>query len=108
MIVVGVQLGQSNFIRVVANKKLVAASLFKQICLPLLTFVCVAFLPIPTMCKLVLTLSACFPAAVNMVAVAALENRNATWASEGVALTTVLSMVTLPVAIIALTAWMGM
>lgn len=30
----------------------------------------------PAMCKLVLTFSACFPSAVNMVAVASLENRN--------------------------------
>ncbi|MCI8610057.1 MAG: AEC family transporter [Firmicutes bacterium] len=107
MIVVGVQLGQSNIKKVIVNKKLVVTSIYKQILQPILTFLCVAWLPIPTLCKLVLTFSACFPAAVNMVAVASLENRNATLASEGVALTTILSMITLPVAIVLLTTWMG-
>lgn len=107
MIVVGVQLGQSNFKKVIRNKKLVIASLFKQIMIPLLTFLAVYWLPIADIIKLALTFSACFPAAVNMVAVAALENRNATLASEGVALTTVFSMVTLPVAILLLTAVFG-
>ena len=107
MIVVGVQLGQSNFKQVIRNKKLVIASLFKQIVIPLLTFLAVYWLPVDDIVKLALTFSACFPAAVNMVAVAALENRNATLASEGVALTTVFSMITLPVAILLLTAVFG-
>lgn len=104
MIVVGVQLGQSNLKQVILNQKLVIASVLKLIVIPILTFFAVYWLPIADIVKLVLTFSACFPAAVNMVAVAALENRNATLASEGVALTTVLSMVTLPVAILLLSA----
>ena len=108
MIVVGVQLGQSNLRKVVVKRKLLAASLFKLIAVPAMTLLVVYWLPIPSMCKLVLTFSACFPSAVNMVAVASLENRNATLASEGVALTTILSMVSLPAWIILLSTLFSM
>ena len=108
MIVVGVQLGQSNLRKVMVNRKLLTASLFKLIAVPAMTLLVVYWLPIPSMCKLVLTFSACFPSAVTMVAVASLENRNATLASEGVALTTILSMVSLPIWIILLSALFGM
>ncbi|MDY3239266.1 MAG: AEC family transporter [Anaerovoracaceae bacterium] len=108
MIVVGVQLGRSNLRKVMINRKLLAASLFKLIAVPALTLLAVYRMPIPSLCKLVLTFSACFPSAVNMVAVASLENRNATLASEGVALTTILSMVSLPVWIVLLSSLFGL
>jgi len=108
MIVVGVQLGESRLGQVVRNRKLVAAAVFKQFIVPVISFMIIAWLPLPEMVRLVLILSTCFPAAVNMVAVASMENRNATLASEGVAMTTVLSMITLPVAIIVLTAFFGL
>lgn len=108
MLVVGIQLGQSNLLKVIVNRKLLAASVFKLMVVPGLTLLAVCWLPVPDLCKLALTFSACFPAAVNMVAVASLENRNATLASEGVALTTIFSMVSLPVWILALTSVFGL
>lgn len=107
MIVVGVQLGESQLGKVITNRKLVAAAAFKQFVIPVISFLVFAWLPLPDMVRLVLILSTCFPMAVNMVAVTSLENRNATLASEGVAITTVLSMITLPVAIVVLTAYFG-
>lgn len=107
MIVVGVQLGESRLGQVIRNRKLVASAAVKQFLLPVAGFFAFVWMPLPDLVKLVLILNTCFPSAVNMVAIASLEKQNATLASEGVAITTVFSMITLPVAIVALTAYFG-
>lgn len=107
MIVVGVQLGGSKLRQVIRNKRLLAVSLLSLILWPLLTFLAVNWLPIQTMSKLILTYAAAFPSAVIIVALAAQEGKNAGLAAEGVALTTLLSMGTLPVITMLLTAYFG-
>jgi len=104
MIVVGIQLGESRFRQIASNSKLVETTIIKLVLVPALTLLAVYWLPIPQIAKAVLVLSASFPSAVNMVAVAAIEKKNATLASEGVAMTTAFSMISLPVIIIGLSA----
>ena len=102
MIVVGVQLSESSIGKMLTNKRLITASLCNVILIPALTFLAVNWLPLAPESKLILRFAAAFPCAVVSTAIALKENRNAALMAEGVAMTTLLSMGTLPVAAILL------
>lgn len=97
MIVVGVQLGSSQILQIIKNAKLIFISLANLVLWPGLTFLAVNWLPLHQMTKLILVYGAAFPAAVIIVALAAKEGKNSRLAAEGVAMTTLFSMVTLPI-----------
>ena len=97
MLVVGMQLGNSNFRRVLGNKQLVIMSLVKMISVPALTFLLVNWLPIAASLKIALVFGATFPVSVSVVTISSMEGKNSVLAAEGVALTTLMAMVTLPV-----------
>ena len=103
MIVVGVQLSESSISKMLTNRQLIIASLCNMILMPVLTFLAVNWLPIASESKLILIFAAAFPCAVVSTAIALKENRNAALMAEGVAMTTLISMGTLPVAAILLT-----
>lgn len=103
MIVVGVQLSESSIGKMLTNKRLITASLCNVILIPALTFLAVNWLPLASESKLILIFAAAFPCAVVSTAIALKENRNAALMAEGVAMTTLLSMGTLPVTAIILT-----
>ena len=100
MIVVGVQLSESSIRKMLTNKRLITASLCNVILIPVLTFLAVNWLPLAPESKLILIFAAAFPCAVVSTAIALKEN--AALMAEGVAMTTLLSMGTLPVAAILL------
>lgn len=102
MIVVGVQLSESSIRKMLTNKRLITASLCNVILIPVLTFLAVNWLPLAPESKLILIFAAAFPCAVVSTAIALKENRNAALMAQGVAMTTLLSMGTLPVAAILL------
>ena len=102
MIVVGVQLSESSIRKMLTNKRLITASLCNVILIPVLTFLAVNWLPLAPESKLILIFAAAFPCAVVSTAIALKENRNAALMAEGVAMTTLLSIGTLPVAAILL------
>ncbi len=108
MIVVGVQLGSSKITRIIKNGKLILISLIAQIAWPALTFLAVNWLPLQQMSKLTLTYAAAFPTAVIVVALAAKERKNSQLAAEGVAMTTLFSMATLPIVTMLLSAYFHM
>ena len=97
MLVVGMQLGNSNFKKVLGNRRLVLMSLAKMISVPALTFLLVNWLPIAAGLKIALIFGATFPVSVSVVTISSMEEKNAVLAAEGVALTTLIAMVTLPV-----------
>lgn len=97
MIVVGIQLGDSNLRAVFKNFKLIVASLCNVLLIPVLTFLAVNWLPLTSQGKLILVFAAAFPCAVVTTAVASRERKNAGLMAEGVAITTLMSMITLPV-----------
>ena len=103
MIVVGVQLGTASIRKMLKNYKLMIASLVNVVVVPVLTFLSVNWLPITWKAKVILILAAAFPCAVVLTAMAIRERKNATLMAEGVALTTLLSVVTLPVCVMFLT-----
>lgn len=108
MIIVGLQLSSSNMRRIVRNRPLLLLSLIKMLTLPVLTFLIVNQLPLTVNTKVCLVFGAVFPSAVGTVAVTGAENENALVAAEGVALTTLLSLVTIPVTATLIIAYYGL
>ncbi|HKK95496.1 MAG TPA: AEC family transporter [Anaerovoracaceae bacterium] len=96
MLVVGVQLGGSNFKKIIKNKHLIWASFANVIIIPAITLLLMYYMPFSNSVKLVIVLSSTFPCAVVPVALAHREGKNATLLAEGVALTTLFSMITIP------------
>lgn len=97
MIVVGVQLAQSSLKTMLKNTKLIFVCLCNVVLIPVLTFLAVNWLPLMNESKLILIFAASFPCAVVTVAVAAKEGRNSGLMAEGVAMSTLFSLATLPV-----------
>ena len=105
MIVVGIQLAESDLKKMLKNVKLITACLCNVILMPLLTFLAVNWLPLMTESKVTLIFAAAFPCAVVSVAMAAQEKKNSALMAEGVALTTLFSLCTLPVIAVFLMSW---
>lgn len=104
MIIVGMRLANSKFDSVLKNRDLIIASLFNVLIAPLCAFLMVNWLPFLTDdVKLLIIWASAFPCAVIIAGLAAKEGRNATLVSEGIALTTLLSLITLPIAATILT-----
>ena len=97
MILVGVQLGGADFKKLIADKALLITSVMKLIAVPALALLILAPMPADPVVKLTVLLGMCFPSAVIGVAVAAQENKNYQLMAEAVAITTLLSVITLPV-----------
>lgn len=97
MILVGVQLGGADFKKLIADKALLITSAMKLIAVPALALLILTPMPVDPVVKLTVLLGMCFPSAVIGVAVAAQENKNYQLMAEAVAITTLLSVATLPV-----------
>ena len=97
MILVGVQLGGADFKKLIADKALLITSAMKLIAVPALALLILTPIPVDPVVKLTVLLGMCFPSAVIGVAVAAQENKNYQLMAEAVAITTLLSVATLPV-----------
>lgn len=108
MLVVGMQLGDSNIGRIIKNKALLATSLLKMLLVPLLVFLIVNWLPIAADVKVAVIFAAAFPTAVVTSALALMEKKNSLLAAEIIALTTLISVVIIPAAALFLTGYYGM
>ena len=90
---------------ILQNKTLLLTSVISMVVFPLLTFLIVNWLPLYTGAKIAIIFSSAFPSAVVPVALAEQYGRNAKLMAEGVTITTILSMITIPVTASLLTAW---
>ena len=97
MILVGVQLGGTDFKRLLSDKDLLITSAVKLIGMPVIALLILAPFPVDPVVKLTSLLAVCFPSAVIGVAVAAQERKNSQLMAEAVAVSTLLSIITLPV-----------
>jgi predicted permease len=97
MILVGIQLGGSDFKRLLSDKDLLITAAVKLILMPVIALLILTPFPVDPVVKLTSLLAVCFPSAVIGVAVSAQENKNSQLMSEAVAITTLLSVITLPV-----------
>lgn len=96
MIVVGLRLAGSDLRSLIRKADLIKTSAIKVLVIPALTFLAVNPLPLSTDCKITLIFAAAFPTAVILTTVAAREKQNSTLMAGCVALSTAMSMVTLP------------
>ena len=103
MIVVGMRLANSDFGSVIKNRDLIIASVFNVLIAPIIAFLLVHWLPLANDLKLLFIWASTFPCAVIIAGIAAKEGKNATLVSEGIALTTLMSLITLPLAATVLT-----
>ena len=97
MIVVGVELANSDIKMIVKSRNLRITAFFAMVMSPALTLLAVYWLPIDAMVKAILVFAAAFPSAVVTVAMAAQEKKNSILAAQGVALTCLVSLVTIPI-----------
>lgn len=97
MIIIGIQLGDCKFRELITDKELIISSLVCLILEPALSILIVYFMPLSKIIKLTIALSFTYPSAVLSVALAAGEHKDTKLMSEAVAMSTMLSMLTLPV-----------
>ena len=97
MILVGVQLGGTDFKRLLSDKDLLITAAIKLVMMPLIALLILTPFPVDPVVKLTSLLAVCFPSAVIGVAVAAQEKKNSQLMAEAVAVSTLLSIITLPV-----------
>lgn len=97
MILVGVQLGGTDFKRLLSDKDLLITSAVKLIVMPAIALLILTPFPVDPVIKLTSLLAVCFPSAVIGVAVAAQEKKNSQLMAEAVAVSTLLSVITLPI-----------
>lgn len=107
MLVVGMRLAKSKLGDMLKNRDLIFSSLINTIAMPVIIFLIINWLPLPQDVKLVTVWATCFPTAVMMVSLSAKEGRNATLAAEGIALTTAISLISLPVMATLLSSYYG-
>lgn len=96
MILVGVQLGGTDFGSLLSDKDLLITSAVKLILMPAIALLILTPFPVDPVVKLTSLLAVCFPSAVIGVAVAAQEGKNSQLMAEAVAVSTLLSVITLP------------
>lgn len=99
MIFIGSSLVGYRFADIIKSRVIIEASAVKLILLPLLTGLMVYFLPVTALMKSIIVLGACFPVAATVAMLAEQEGQDPGPASKTLFLSTVLSIVTVPVAI---------
>ncbi|MBQ1407142.1 MAG: AEC family transporter, partial [Eubacterium sp.] len=97
MIIIGIQLGGSNLMKVIKNYKLTIAALIKVIVMPLIIFLATLPMPISSEMKLTLVFLNALPSAVVEAAIAEENGKNYRLLAEGIMLTTAISIITLPI-----------
>lgn len=97
MIIIGIQLGDCKLRELFSNAKLIISSVVCLVLIPAIALGLLWFVHINSAIKLTIVLSFTYPSAVLGVAIAANEKQNTKLMAEAVALSTILSMITLPV-----------
>lgn len=99
MIYIGASLSKSNLFNIIKNKMIIESSLMKLIWLPMITYFIVMSLPLSDLIKITCILGACYPTAATVSMLAEQERQDTVLASQILFLSTVLSAVTIPIAI---------
>jgi len=103
MIVIGIQLTESNPLTVMTNHKLIVMSAFRLIIIPFLIFLPLYLMAVEPLVICVMTLNAMLPCSAIAVALAEEYKNNVRLAAEGAFLSTLFSIATIPVIGILLT-----
>jgi predicted permease len=103
MIIIGIQLAQSNFRDALLNPRLIVISAVRLALMPFLIFLALKFVNIDSLVRCVIILSFAMPCAVLPAVFAQEYGADAKIAAEGAFLSTMFSMASLPIACILLT-----
>lgn len=104
MFIIGMQLSKSQPRKLLTNYKLLITCLINLVLMPALAYLITAFLPITDDVRLELVATFIFPSAVVCSAVAQKLGKNYVLMAEGITLATFLSLITIPIWAIFLTA----
>ena len=99
MIYIGSTLAQFSFLEIIKDRVTIEGSINKLIILPLLTVALVYFLPIDDFIKAMLVMGCAFPGAAVVSMLTQQEGQDATVSSKILFLSTVVSIVTIPLAV---------
>ncbi len=98
MIIIGIQLAQSNIIKIIKNNNIIIASITSMFLIPVLSFLIIDSLPfISDASKLAVIFVTAFPSAVIPTMLAEKQGKNSLFIAETVSLTTTISIVTIPI-----------
>lgn len=97
MMIVGIQLADGRIADCFLNKKLVLFSAVTMLVWPLFILAILYFVPLPSIIKIVIVLGAALPPATTISAIAANENRNYKLAADGIIVTTLMAIITIPI-----------
>ncbi len=106
MLVIGIQLSQSRVMQVLGNKTMSATIFLRLVALPLFFFLILLKAPIDPLVFCVIVFAMAMPSAAVTVILADIHGANAKLAAEGVFLTTLFSLITIPVAGMLLTGYL--
>ena len=108
MMVVGMQLGDSNIGRIARNKDLLILSLVKMFAVPVIIFFIMDMLPVENTVKTAIIFASAFPTAVVTSAIAMMEKENSLLSAEIIALTTLISLICIPACAVFLHTYYGL
>lgn len=96
MLVLGVYLGQTNPKKMLINRKLYILSAVRLVLIPVATLLVLWFLPVDTTIALTILAAACAPAGSNVAVYAQIYGEDYPYACQAVALSTLLSVISMP------------
>ncbi|MDY3929983.1 MAG: AEC family transporter [Clostridia bacterium] len=96
MLVSGITIAQSNFLSLIKNKRVAFVTLLRLIVIPLIIIPLMSFIPVNRTAYMTVMLAVCSPAATMGILFSIEYDKNAVYASEIFAATTVISAVTMP------------
>ena len=99
LIYIGSTLTGSNIFKIIKNKMIIEIVVNKLFIIPVLTLLVVYFIPMDPLIKTICVLSSAFPCATTVPIFAELYNNRKSVAGEALFLSTIISLVTLPIII---------
>lgn len=108
MLIVGIQLCQSSVSRIVHNYRLGIVTAIRLVGVPGAAFLLLRWVPVDPMVFCTVTFALCMPAAAFTAVLAVMYDRNTTLSAEGIFLSNLFSLITIPIFAMALNAWLLM
>ena len=99
MIVAGATIAQANPFKALKDYKVYIVCILKLLVIPILTAILLCFLPGDSVAKMVCVVATACPVAASVTLFAIRYNKNAVYGSQLYAITTILSIITLPVVV---------
>ena len=99
MIVAGAIIAQANPFKALKDYKVYIVCILKLLVIPILTAILLCFLPGDSVAKMVCVVATACPVAASVTLFAIRYNKNAVYGSQLYAITTILSIITLPVVV---------